>query len=57
MAEELFALSDDVVSAAFGQAVDGAQVDDFKGKIPASIAKGVEQCLTTCGIAKRSVSV
>lgn len=57
VAEELFALSEDVVTAAFGQAVDGAQVDDFKGKIPASIAKGVEQCLTTCKIAKRSASV
>ncbi|KFY47499.1 hypothetical protein V495_01937 [Pseudogymnoascus sp. VKM F-4514 (FW-929)] len=57
IAEELFALSDDVVTAAFGQSVDGAQVDDFKGKIPASIAKGVEQCLITCKIAKRSASV
>ncbi|OBT43711.1 hypothetical protein VE00_05556 [Pseudogymnoascus sp. WSF 3629] len=56
VAEELFALSENVVSAAFGQAVDGAQVDDFKGKIPASIAKGVEQCLVTCKIAKRSAS-
>ncbi|ELR02975.1 hypothetical protein GMDG_05832 [Pseudogymnoascus destructans 20631-21] len=57
VAEELFALSGDVVSAAFGQAVDGAQVDDFKGRIPASIAKGVEQCLATCKIAKRSANV
>ncbi|KAL5349598.1 hypothetical protein ACLOAV_005893 [Pseudogymnoascus australis] len=56
VADELFALSEVVVIAAFGQAVDGAQVDDFKGKIPASIAKGVEQCLTDCKIAKRSVS-
>ncbi|KFY83580.1 hypothetical protein V498_07961 [Pseudogymnoascus sp. VKM F-4517 (FW-2822)] len=57
VADELFALSEDVVIAAFGQAVDGAQVDDFKGKIPVSIAKGVEECLNTCKIAKRSVSV
>jgi len=51
VAEELFALSDDVVSAAFGQAIDGKDVAKFKGAIPASIALGVEQCLKTCGIA------
>lgn len=50
VAEELFALSDDVVSAAFGQAIDGADVAKFKGAIPATIAFGVEQCLKTCGI-------
>ncbi|KFX86278.1 hypothetical protein O988_09678 [Pseudogymnoascus sp. VKM F-3808] len=55
VAEELFALGQDVISASFGQAVDGAQVDEFKGKIPASIAKGVKQCLSTCGITKKSV--
>ncbi|KAL5344835.1 hypothetical protein ACLOAV_010232 [Pseudogymnoascus australis] len=57
VAEELFALGQDVVSASFGQAVDGAQVDEFKGKIPASIANGVEQCLSTCRITKKSVGV
>jgi hypothetical protein len=53
VAEELFAMSADVVSAAFGQAVDGADVAKFKGAIPASIANGVEMCLKQCGIAKR----
>jgi len=52
-ADELFALSDDVVSAAFGQAIDGANVDLFRSKIPTSIAEGVEQCLLQCGITKR----
>lgn len=51
--EEIFALSGEVVQAAFGQAVDGAAVEQFKGAIPASIAKGVEACLAKCGIAKR----
>jgi len=51
VAEELFALSEDVVSASFGQAIDGKDIAKFKSSIPASIAKGVEQCLKTCGIA------
>jgi hypothetical protein len=50
VADELFALSDDVVSAAFGQAIDGADVAKFKKSIPATIALGVAQCLKTCGI-------
>lgn len=53
VADELFALSSDVVQAAFGEAIDGADVAKFKAAIPATIALGVEQCLKTCGIAKR----
>jgi hypothetical protein len=53
VADELFAMSPDVVSATFGQAIDGADVAKFKTSIPTSIAEGVEQCLMTCGIAKR----
>jgi len=52
VAEELFAFESDIVQAAFGEAIDGAQVEKFKGKIPATIAFGVEQCLKTCGIKK-----
>lgn len=51
VADELFALSDDVVEAAFGQAIDGTDVQKFRKAIPATIAEGVEQCLKTCGIA------
>lgn len=53
VADELFSLSPDVVSAAFGEAIDGADVAKFRAAIPVSIAEGVEQCLKTCGIAKR----
>jgi len=52
VAEELFAFESDIVQAAFGEAIDGAQVEKFKGKIPPTIAFGVEQCLKTCGINK-----
>ncbi|KAG0648216.1 Spherulin-1A [Hyphodiscus hymeniophilus] len=53
VADELFAMTSDVVSAAFGEAIDGADVAKFKSAIPTSIAEGVEQCLMTCGITKR----
>jgi hypothetical protein len=51
--DETFSFSPDVVSAAFGQAVSGADVDKFKKAIPVSIAAGVEECLRKCNIAKR----
>jgi Cupin len=52
IADEFFSLTDDVIEAAFGQAVDGANVDTFRTLIPVSIAKGVEDCLVKCGIQK-----
>jgi len=53
IADELFAMSPGVVAAAFGEAIDGADVARFKALIPTSIAEGVDQCLVKCGIAKR----
>jgi len=49
VAEELFAFNTDIVQAAFGEAIDGVEVEKFKNAIPASIAKGVGECLKTCG--------
>jgi hypothetical protein len=48
IADELFSFDSDVVSAAFGQSIDGSRVNEFKGKIPVSVANGVAQCLRTC---------
>jgi oxalate decarboxylase/phosphoglucose isomerase-like protein (cupin superfamily) len=53
--DETFAFGNDIVAAAFGQSIDGADIDRVRAAIPASIAKGVEQCLKTCGIAKRTI--
>ncbi|KAG7125899.1 Spherulin-1A like protein [Verticillium longisporum] len=50
-----FAMSDDVIAAAFGQSIAGEDIDRVRGAIPASIALGVEECLTKCGLAKRSI--
>ena len=54
-ADAFFKLSDDVITAALGGdvMVDGRDVDQVKGMIPANVAKGVEECLTTCGLKKR----
>ncbi|KAH8600932.1 RmlC-like cupin domain-containing protein [Bisporella sp. PMI_857] len=52
IADELFSMDDEVVAAAFGQAIDGKDVDAFKKRIPESIALGVEQCLIKCKINK-----
>jgi hypothetical protein len=51
--DELLAMSPNIITAAFGEAVDGADIDKFKSAIPTSIAQGVEECLTKCGIKKR----
>lgn len=53
VADELFAISPDIVTAAFGEAIDGVDVDKFKASIPTSIAKGVEECLFRCNIKQR----
>ncbi|KAG4435953.1 hypothetical protein IFR05_008573 [Cadophora sp. M221] len=53
VADELFTFSPNVITAAFGEAINGADVDAFKKAIPVSIAKGVEECLKKCNIAKR----
>lgn len=55
IADETFAFGDDILGATFGQSIDGAEIDRVRAAIPASIAKGVEQCLKTCGIPKRSL--
>ena len=46
--DELFAMTDNVLAAAFGQAVDAADLEKFRAAIPVSIAKGVEECLASC---------
>ncbi|KAI2621114.1 RmlC-like cupin domain-containing protein [Hypoxylon sp. NC1633] len=54
MAQAYFSLSDDTIRAAAGNAIDGADVDKFRGLLSTNVALGVEQCLKTCKISKRS---
>ncbi|PBP17581.1 cupin [Diplocarpon rosae] len=51
--DETIQFSPEIVTAAFGEAIDGADVDAFKKAIPVAIATGVESCLKKCNIKKR----
>lgn len=55
VADETFALSDNIVAATFGQSIAGEDIDRVRGAIPKSIALGVEECLNKCGISKRQL--
>ncbi|KAF5019419.1 hypothetical protein F66182_8573 [Fusarium sp. NRRL 66182] len=54
IADETFALSDDVIAATFGQSIAGEDIDKVRSAIPKSIALGVDECLKKCEIKKRS---
>ncbi|KAF4459321.1 hypothetical protein FALBO_13923 [Fusarium albosuccineum] len=55
IADETFALSDDVIAATFGQSIAGEDIDRVRKAIPMSIALGVDECLAKCGIEKRAI--
>lgn len=55
IADETFALSDDVIAATFGQSIAGEDIDKVRQAIPKSIALGVDECLKKCGKYKRSI--
>ncbi|KAK4210747.1 spherulin-1B [Rhypophila decipiens] len=52
IADETFALSDDVIAATFGQSIAGADIDKVRQAIPINVALGVDECLKKCGIPK-----
>jgi hypothetical protein len=52
VADELFAASDDIIAATFGQSIAGADIDKVRKAIPKSIALGVDECLQRCHIKK-----
>ncbi|KAI1426988.1 spherulin-1A [Xylaria sp. FL1777] len=61
-AQSFFNLRGDIVQATLGglDMIDGADLDTFKGLIPANVALGVESCLAKCNIkknAKRDLTV
>ncbi|CVK99515.1 related to spherulin 1A precursor [Fusarium mangiferae] len=55
IADELVSLSDDVIAATFGQSIAGEDIDKVRQAVPESIALGVDKCLETCGLKKRSI--
>ncbi|KAE9378299.1 RmlC-like cupin [Stipitochalara longipes BDJ] len=55
-AESLFMLDDDLVGLALGlEFLPGADIDKFRHLVPASLAQGVESCLSRCGISKNEL--
>ncbi|KAH6673059.1 RmlC-like cupin domain-containing protein [Halenospora varia] len=55
-AESLFMLDDDFSGLALGlEFLPGADIDKFRHLVPATLAQGVETCLTRCGITKNDV--
>lgn len=54
MAQAFFGLDEDVVEATLGfvEPIDGKFIENLRGKIPVSLAKGVEECLAKCNIPK-----
>lgn len=53
VAQTLFGLSEDLVSATFGEIIDGSEVAKYYGVLPTPVAKGVKACLARCGIAMK----
>jgi mannose-6-phosphate isomerase-like protein (cupin superfamily) len=56
IAEQAFVFGDDLVSAVFGGQIAAEDIDAVRGAIPKSIAQGVDECISRCGITKRSVA-
>jgi hypothetical protein len=54
VADGVFAFSNDILAATFGQIIAGENIDLVRNSIPPSIALGVEMCLKKCGLQKRN---
>jgi hypothetical protein len=50
VANALFDLSEDLVSATFGEIIDGSEVSKYCKALPTAVAKGVTACLARCNI-------
>jgi len=52
-AQTLFGLSEDLVGATFGGAIDGAEIAKYYHVLPSPVAEGVQACLAQCNIAMK----
>ncbi|KAJ5082709.1 hypothetical protein N7532_011752 [Penicillium argentinense] len=55
VANQTYALSDDVIAATFGKSVAGEDIDTVRNSIPGGLLIMVEECLSKCGKEKRRV--
>lgn len=49
----VFALSDGVISGAFGEAISGEDIDKIRDALPAGLGTKIDQCLERCNMQKR----
>ncbi|KAF1809222.1 RmlC-like cupin [Eremomyces bilateralis CBS 781.70] len=55
VAQNFFGLDGETIEAVLGfpEQFDGDRIEEFRSKIPANVARGIEQCLEHCKIPKR----
>ncbi|TQV98593.1 hypothetical protein V2A60_007687 [Cordyceps javanica] len=55
VADQAFALPDDVIATQLGDAIPGADIDRIRAALPAGLAAQIDTCLDKCKIPKRSL--
>jgi hypothetical protein len=54
VAQTLFSLNPELVKADLGlETINGEDIEEFRDRLPANVALGVESCLKKCGISKK----
>jgi hypothetical protein len=54
VAQTLFSLRPEIVQADLGvETINGEDIEEFRDRLPANVALGVESCLKKCGISKK----
>jgi hypothetical protein len=54
VAQTLFSLRPEIVQADLGvETINGEDIEEFRDRLPANVALGVERCLKKCGISKK----
>jgi hypothetical protein len=54
LAQTLFSLDPELVKADLGvDTINGEDIEEFRDRLPANVALGVESCLKKCGISKK----
>ncbi|OAA81699.1 cupin [Akanthomyces lecanii RCEF 1005] len=55
VADQAFALPDDVIATQLGDAISGADIDRIRKALPAGVAAQIDACVKKCKIPKRSL--
>ncbi|UNI15305.1 hypothetical protein JDV02_001848 [Purpureocillium takamizusanense] len=52
---QTFALNDNIIESAFGQSIQGQDIDKVRHALPQGMVTKVESCLAKCGLKKRAL--